>query len=198
MSYLEETAQLSLALAGQSQRRIFLILLAVSGVTARAWPARPIEMLLWGPAEGPTGEGCQGAELMESPAFGPGHSQPLPSPAWEGLRAFLQPLVGPPRLPTLLAVDLLSSLGHSCCNSLPPPHPPAEVGPGKQVHSRQTASRDFVCRQHHCALLVMVQRGNSLPALSMHILYRLQGCTPCYTGSPPHILSGMWPLPFDR
>lgn len=55
------------------------------------------------------GEGCQGAELMEPPAFGPGHSQPLPSPAWEGLRAFLQPLVGPPRLPTLLAVDLLSS-----------------------------------------------------------------------------------------
>lgn len=79
----------------------------------------------------------------EPPAFGPGHSQPLPSPAWEGLRAFLQPLVGPPRLPTLLAVDLLSSLGHSCCFSLPPPHPPAEVGPGKQGHCRPAASQDF-------------------------------------------------------
>lgn len=120
---------------------------------------------------------------MEPPAFGPGRSQPLPSPAWEGLRAFLQPLVGPPRLPTLLAVDLLSSLGHSCCNSRPPPHPPAEVGPGKQVHSRPAASQDFAGNTTGLSWSRCSVAAACRPSL-MHILYRLQDCTHLLHGVP--------------
>lgn len=44
--------------------------------------------------------------------FGPGHSRSLPCGAWEGLRAFLQPLVSPPGLPALLAADPTWSLRH--------------------------------------------------------------------------------------
>lgn len=199
MSYLEEsTAQLSLALAGQSQRRIYLILLAVSGVTARARPAWPTEMLIWGPAEGSHRSGVPGSWTDWS----------------------LLPLVL--AVPNPFPLQLGRGSEHSCSHwwVLPGCQPswqltcsphwdiPAVTHAHHPTHQQRWGQENkSIAAQQLLRTLLATPLGSPGHGAAWQQPAGPLSCTSstgyrialiCYTGSPPHILSGMLPLPLDR